>query len=294
MSISCLGNRCLFQLESKSIPLEVSQDLPQHERLLIRKQELDAIPDAPGVYTFVGSQQEPLYIGKSVHMRQRLKSHVFAAKDDDRVARYVLQAQTLEWHETAGDLHAQLLENREIKSRFPLFNRAQRRVKRLFTWQFCSKRPSHLILVTVQSDALQHRTQVCYGLFKSAKHAKEALTVIADRDGLCLALLGFEKSQGACFRSQINKCAGACAGRESFDDMFERLFESLLPLSFQLWPYPGIVQFQENGHWHALYQWQSLGLFPQKLTAKEQKALLVQTPLFFDKDEYHIIKRALL
>ena len=56
------------------------------------------------------------------------------------------------------------------------------------------------------------------GVFRSRRAALEALRGLADEHGLCLQTLGFEaarKRTGACFRHQIRRCAGVCAGRES-------------------------------------------------------------------------------
>lgn len=264
---------------------------PLEDRYPLLRAKFSEIPDVAGVYYFLGENAEPLYIGKSVHIRQRLHSHLLAAKDDERAAKYMFQAHSLGWRETAGDLHAQLLENREIKAISPLFNRAQRRLKRFFTWQFSVKNPLHLEVKAVQGKEVQEGDRVCYGLYKSAAVAKQAMKSLADREELCLAVLGIERASGACFRSQIGKCAGACAGRESIDEMVERLLESLLPWSFQLWPYPGPIQTEEGGKWHVLYRWQSLGVFETKLTGTELKKLARQVPLAFDKDEYRIIRR---
>ena len=36
---------------------------------------LDALPDGPGVYVFYGVNNLPIYIGKSVNLRDRVRSH---------------------------------------------------------------------------------------------------------------------------------------------------------------------------------------------------------------------------
>src|SRR4051812_13585386 len=48
--------------------------LPPH----IERSAIDAIPEAPGVYLFYGEGRTPLYIGKSINMRQRVLAHFSA------------------------------------------------------------------------------------------------------------------------------------------------------------------------------------------------------------------------
>jgi uncharacterized heparinase superfamily protein len=62
--------------------MSIPHRYPQHLR-----PSLDAMPQAPGVYTFHGQEGDlPLYIGKSVALRSRILSHLrdLAARLPDR------------------------------------------------------------------------------------------------------------------------------------------------------------------------------------------------------------------
>lgn len=263
-------------------------------RLTKVKQSVQIAPAEPGVYYFMDAKSQPLYIGKSVHLRQRLFSHIAAAKLEEKALKYVTQADSVQWRTTISDFHAQLLENREIKQCLPLYNRALRRLKRFYTWSFSQKNPAHLQLNSFQVEKLsQQQEQLCYGMYRNAHAAKESIRKLADTEQLCLRVLGLEKGKGACFRSQIGKCAGACAGKETVDEMLERLLDALLPRALHIWPYAKPIQIEENGYWHLLYHWQSFGIFARKLSRVEQTQVINQTGLVFDKDEYRIIRRFL-
>ena len=41
------------------------------------------LPTLPGIYRFFGEQDELLYVGKSINLRQRVKSH-FSARHRDK------------------------------------------------------------------------------------------------------------------------------------------------------------------------------------------------------------------
>ena len=81
---------------------------------------LDAIPEAPGVYLFYDERGALLYVGKSVDLHARVRSHF---SGDHRLAkdmRITQQVTRVEWIETAGELGALLNESRVIKELLPL------------------------------------------------------------------------------------------------------------------------------------------------------------------------------
>jgi DNA polymerase-3 subunit epsilon len=55
------------------------------------------------------------------------------------------------------------------------------------------------------------------------QEAKAKLRNIVDEHGLCLKLTGLYQSEGACFYHQIDRCNGACVGKESIHDYNERI-----------------------------------------------------------------------
>jgi DNA polymerase-3 subunit epsilon len=80
----------------------------------------DAIPEAPGVYLFYDQQGAPLYVGKSVDLHARVRSHFSGDHRLARDMRISQQATRVEWIETAGELGALLNESRLIKELLPL------------------------------------------------------------------------------------------------------------------------------------------------------------------------------
>ncbi len=84
-------------------------------------------PEAPGVYLFYGLNALPLYIGKSVNLRERVGAHF---SSDWRVAtdlRLSAEIRRIEFEETAGELGALLREAALVKSLLPAHNHALRR-----------------------------------------------------------------------------------------------------------------------------------------------------------------------
>ncbi len=99
---------------------------PQHLR-----DAIDHLPRAPGIYIFRGEAGDlPLYVGKSVNIRNRVLSHLRTEEE----ARMLRQARSIDFERTAGEIGALLLEARRIKELQPLYNQKLRGSKQLCSW----------------------------------------------------------------------------------------------------------------------------------------------------------------
>lgn len=83
------------------------------------------LPDTPGVYFFLGSRKEILYIGKATSLRNRVRSY-FASdikeKRSELIEQMVDAAKTVEWTETDSVLEALILETNLIRTHKPRYN----------------------------------------------------------------------------------------------------------------------------------------------------------------------------
>ena len=265
-------------------PERLAQAYPQHLR--------EAIEDAPtgaGVYTFHGQDGDlPLYIGKSIHIRARLLSHLRSPDE----ARMLRQTQRITHIRTAGEIGALLLEAQMIKAQQPLFNQKLRRNK-----QLCSLHMAGEVPAVVYSKDIDFATQPdLYGLYGSRRSALEALRAVADQHRLCHGPLGLEKlAPGkACFRAAIGLCAGVCRGDETPQAHHQRLLSSLLALRVACWPFAGAVGLVErDGEFtqiHVVNHWCYLG----SAATLEAARPLSRMAAGFDADGYKILCRPLL
>ncbi|SDK86470.1 DNA polymerase-3 subunit epsilon [Franzmannia pantelleriensis] len=253
---------------------------------------LQALPSRPGVYLFYGHNRLPLYVGKSVDLRARVLSHFNNDRHRDREMRLVQQIQDIDWQETAGDLGAQLLEARLIKTLMPIMNRQLRRQGRLVSWQWpAGQRSPSLVSGEVLNS---HDSTTLYGLFRHPREARLALKQIAENHALCPRRLGLETGKGACFAHQLGRCAGACCGKESPAEHDERAREALEKLRIQHWPWRGRVAFGEHHpegmqQWHLVDHWCYLGSVNELSDAS--LAAVTQQAVRFDVDTYKILGR---
>jgi excinuclease UvrABC nuclease subunit len=93
----------------------------------------ETLPRCSGVYRFFDAAGALLYIGKSVDIRSRVTQHINEGRKPGRHQRLMSQVRQVDCQMTAGEVGALLIENEAIKREVPLFNRRQRRLRRLWT-----------------------------------------------------------------------------------------------------------------------------------------------------------------
>ncbi|HEX4944069.1 MAG TPA: exonuclease domain-containing protein [Usitatibacteraceae bacterium] len=228
---------------------------------------LDGIPEGPGVYRFFGVNDLPLYIGKSVNLRDRVRSHFTSDYRNSNDHRLSAEIRRLDWLETAGELGALLLESRLVKEVAPLHNALLRRRRTSCVLRLPSLReaPEFLDLDEIDWDARGPGAESLYGPFSSPRAARDLLEAIASEEGLCWRLLGWEKRGGPCFARQVKKCRGACVGEESPEAHNVRLATALEVKRIPDWPFAGPVAIVERDpargieEAHVIRQWRHLG-----------------------------------
>ncbi|CAM2179308.1 DNA polymerase III subunit epsilon [Paraburkholderia sacchari] len=87
---------------------------------------IDTAPAGHGVYAFFGENDVPLYVGRSVRVRQRVRSHLSGERRSSREQRMAQQIRRVEWQATGGELGALFVEARWIAQLRPSFNRMPR------------------------------------------------------------------------------------------------------------------------------------------------------------------------
>ena len=148
------------------------------------------LPETAGVYLFYGENDLPLYIGKSINIKQRVLAHFSADHSHNKEMNLSQQLRRIDWIETAGELGALLTEARLIKQYMPVYNQRLRRKQDLCAWQL-EAGTQHLRPVLVWANQLEFGEQAnLYGLYTSQRDAQKALRQVAEQHSLCLSVLG--------------------------------------------------------------------------------------------------------
>ena len=208
---------------------------------------LEALPETPGVYTFIGASGQPLYVGKARNLRERVRGHFYADSRNANDARLVAEVHALEVEPTAGEFGALLLEMQRIKTCAPLHNVALRR--RETTCFLRADSPGRAPRIVPLADLAQGDPLSEAGLagpFSSRAGARAALAALGREHRLCDRALGLWAREGACFSRQVRRCDGLCTGDESAESHHARLLEALAPLRFPDWPFAAAVALVER------------------------------------------------
>jgi excinuclease ABC subunit C len=180
--------------------------------------------DRPGIYRFLGSEGEVLYVGKSKQLRTRLLSYFRAEWPHDKGARILWRAARIEWEYQPSEFASLLRELRLIKQLRPRYNWMMKRDTR----HYCFVKLSAGVApkLTVTRDASGDERGIYFGPYLSAGRVNDALRELGDvlglrdcgsdvpmhfRDQAELPVIATPRTPG-CIRHEIGKCLGPCVG----------------------------------------------------------------------------------
>lgn len=217
-----------MQLKTKTLPPNIDEA------------KFASIPQTPGVYIFEDQDGMPLYVGKSVNLRQRVMSH-FA--NDTKIAKEMKLSQSshnIAFIQTETEIEALLLESAKIKELQPIHNRLLRRqVKQ--TVLVRSMTDQGYMKMSLENRDLSELTELTdiYGVFTSKMKAKSYLESLVKTFDLCPKLMDLEKAKTACFRYHLGFCKGACLGEEDPERFNRRVEYALERSKIESWPFKG-------------------------------------------------------
>lgn len=146
--------------------------------------DFNRLPDAPGVYLFIGSKREILYVGKATSLRGRVKSYFardIAEVRSPLIAKIIEDAVSVETRETDSVLEALILEAKLIKKHKPVGNTANKDNK---SWSYLviTDEPFPRVLVARERELStkfsQKTIKELFGPFPSPGTLREALKII--------------------------------------------------------------------------------------------------------------------
>jgi len=168
----------------------------------------------PGIYIFEGEDKKPLYIGKSINLRHRLKQHLDESHSpSSKQSIFVPQTKTYYFQTVSSDLEAILLEASLIKFFQPKYNSISKDDK---SSSFITiGNPSSPVIKVVHSTDLRlssfdnPKTQV-FGPFNSRYIVTKILKQVRRIFGYCANPLN--SSNRSCFYYHLHQCPGPCNG----------------------------------------------------------------------------------
>ncbi|MGH3147456.1 MAG: DEDD exonuclease domain-containing protein [Rubrobacter sp.] len=177
-------------------------------RIKPQKQHLvEGIPNTPGVYYFVDKHGTTLYVGKAKDLKNRVRTYFNGGDGRRKVGRLVAEVAEVSVRETESELHALILEAREIKRLLPRYNSAGRDDKA--TWFIrLDTNESYPVPKRVSSNAPEVGV-VHLGPYRSAG----VLDTCIEALGRIFPLKRCSGDGEVCFYGQMGRCA-PCVGMD--------------------------------------------------------------------------------
>lgn len=220
----------LISLDSKKVTTgNIKPRDPKFDNPNISAEQINTLPQEPGVYYFFNSDRELIYVGKSKNIRKRVMTHMLNSQTNKGMAMRK-EIADIDFEVTGSELVALLKESNEIKEKRPFFNSAQKRTYFQYGL-FTDQQLDGFIRLELRKIKEGSLPLTAYG---SRKEGIEHLYKLNEEFNLCLTLTGLNKSKGACFHYTIKQCIGACIGKELAEDYNIRVMEALSTFRFSI------------------------------------------------------------
>ncbi len=211
----------------------------------ISEEEINLLPETPGVYIFYGENELPLYIGKSINIKKRVLQHFSADHSSSVEMKIAQQIKRIEAIKTSGELGALLKESLLVKKMQPLYNRMLRTARKLTVLKGVVNKEGYL-MISIEDKLPETDFETIFGIFKNRKQAKNVLIYLVKEYKLCEKLLGLENLGKECFGYRLGKCKGACIKKESPKIYNLRMHIAFAKTKLRSWPYEGPILIEEK------------------------------------------------
>lgn len=214
---------------------------------LLKNKDVESLPEQAGVYMFFGRSEIPLYIGKSINIRERVLSHFTNDTESSTELEISQQVERIETTVTPGELSALLLESELIKKLQPIYNRKLRYARKLTYLKKNTTSDGYFSVELRHGEEIKaDEIEEVLGIFKSKKSAKEHLAHLVKEHSLCENLLGLQKTIKPCFSYRLGWCKGACAKKEKAAMYNSRFILAFAKTKLRAWPFSGPILIKEK------------------------------------------------
>ena len=192
----------------------------------IIKNKLASISNSPGIYQYLNSKNEIIYIGKAKNLKKRISSYKNTSSLSNRMQRMVYQINNIETITTKTESEAFLLESNLIKKIKPKFNIVLRDDKSLPYILISSKNKWPQIL---KHRGKQKNIGIYFGPYPSAGTVDKTINSLQRAFLIRSCTDSYFKSRTrACLLYQIKKCSAPCVKKINEKDYSDLSNQAIL------------------------------------------------------------------
>lgn len=186
------------------------------------KEELKKLPEKPGVYIMKDKDDNILYVGKAVVLKNRVRQYFQKTNKTERIKKMVSQIDHFEYIVVDSEMEALILECNLIKLHRPKYNVLLKDDK-MYPYIKVSlneRFPTLRIVRKRLNDGAKY-----YGPFTNAYSAKETVEYLNKVYRLkhCRRIFKEGKAETPCLNYHIKRCMGPCMGTISPEEYMESI-----------------------------------------------------------------------
>jgi len=190
------------------------------------KEELKKLPEKPGVYIMKDKENNILYIGKAVVLKNRVSSYFRKTNKTNRILKMVSLIDHFEYIVTDTEAEALILECNLIKEHKPKFNVLLKDDK---TYPYIkvdikSEYPNVFTTRRIVKDGAKY-----FGPYPNAGAAKEMVRFIKERFKI-RQCKNFKSTTRACLNYHINRCMAPCINKVSREEYMKEIDQVIMLL----------------------------------------------------------------
>jgi DNA polymerase-3 subunit epsilon len=191
--------------------------LPPH----LPKTSYQKLPQTPGIYYFLNSKKEIIYVGKAINLKKRVLGHFYDKSEKEMVM--CRETWEVDFEASGSELVALLMEAAAIKKFFPRYNRAQK-----------SRKPTFGLFTYTDQSGIRHlamnriqKGQQALKVFYNPTEARLYLEELCTQYGLCAKYCHLQEGISHCSHFRVPECGGICRGTQT-PDTYQRQIEIAL------------------------------------------------------------------
>lgn len=195
-------------------------------------EELEKLPAKPGVYIMKDKDDEIIYVGKAISLKNRVRQYFQKSNNQgSKVRAMVSHIEEFEYIIVKNEVEALILESNLIKKHKPKYNILLRDDKQYPYIKVCLNEEFPRVMKTrrVLKDGAKY-----FGPYPNATAVNNAIDIIHDIYPVRTCKLNRnKKNRRPCLRYQIGKCMGVCIGEADEEEYMKMIKEIMRFLSGQ-------------------------------------------------------------